>query len=53
MSIMGGLVGTESGHLLAASRNLAGEWAIRNAWALVLVASLAFWAVLGGLLIFG
>ena len=53
MSVMGGLVGTGHEHVSAARLNAAGDWAIRNAWSLVLVGSLAFWSALAGILIFG
>ena len=53
MSIIGGLVGSHAGRLHVAKTNPLGEWAIRNAWALVLAGSIMFWVVLGAILIYG
>jgi hypothetical protein len=53
MSIVGGLVGSEVEKLHAAKHNALGEWAVRNAWALVLIGSVVFWLALGGVLAFG
>ena len=53
MSVMGGLVGTGHEHLAAARLNAAGDWAIRNAWGLVLLFSITIWGLLGAMLVFG
>ncbi|HUO97764.1 MAG TPA: hypothetical protein VMU01_03810 [Rhizomicrobium sp.] len=53
MSIMSGLVGHEAEGLAPSRRDVFGEWAMRNAWGLILAGSLGFWIVLGGILIFG
>jgi hypothetical protein len=53
MAIMGGLVGTQSEHLAATRLNAVGDWAMRNAWAMILLGSVAFWAALAGILLFG
>jgi hypothetical protein len=53
MSVMGGLVGTGHEHLAARRLDAAGDWAMRNAWGMILLGSLMFWAALAGMLIFG
>jgi len=53
MSIMGGLVGSQAGKLAEADHNPLALWVERNAWAVILMGSLAFWMALGAVLVFG
>ena len=53
MSIVGGLVGTEVERPADALGAPLGEWAMRNAWGVILLGSLAFWLALAGVLAFG
>ncbi len=45
MSIMSGLVETGSPHSAAPGQSILGEWVVRRAWSIVLLGSLAVWAV--------
>jgi len=52
MSIIGGLVGSDVSKLADARRNPLAEWAERNAWVVLFAGSVAFWLVLGAVLLF-
>lgn len=53
MSIVGGLIGGETMRIAATRNSVFGDWAMRNAWAVILLGSLAFWVTLGAVLVFG
>lgn len=53
MTVVGGLVGSEAQKLDTGKASPLGEWAIRNAWGVLLVGSILFWTVLAGILVFG
>jgi hypothetical protein len=51
MSIVSGLVDTGSERSVAPQRTVAGEWAMRNAWGLILTGSVIFWLTLAYLVV--
>ncbi len=51
MPIMSGLAGTEAGRPVASHQSAVGQWAIRNAWGLILTGSLAFWLTIAAFLV--
>jgi hypothetical protein len=53
MSIVGGLVDTHADQSIVARHTVVGDWAMRNAWGLILTGSFAFWLALAALLIWG
>jgi hypothetical protein len=46
MSIVSGLVGGATVRTVATSSTVVGHWAMRNAWGVILLSSLAFWAAI-------
>lgn len=53
MSIMSGLVETETPQPVTEHHSVLGEWVVHHAWATVLAGCVTFWIVLTGLLIWG
>ena len=52
MALMGGLIDTRVEEAAPKSAPIR-EWAIRNAWALVIGSGVVFWAVIAGIFLIG
>lgn len=53
MSLMSGLVETGAEEVIVSKPSRFGEWAVRNAWRLVVAGSSVFWLTVLGVVLFG